>query len=439
MKQYTYKQLSDNEKAKLCTRKSVDLEKIIPIVKNIQTDILKKGDIALSALSKKFDGVVLEKFSVKESPTLMKQWNNIDNLVDESFKKALDMPIDNITTFHQAQAKNLIKEPAIETTKGVTCWRESRPIETVGLYIPGGTAPLFSTILMTVIPAQIAGVSKIILCTPPNPDPAILYTAKKLRLSPENIFQIGGAQAILAMAHGTEQVPMVDKIFGPGNGFVMAAKILATERVAIDMPAGPSEVLVIADKEANPIFVAADILSQAEHGPDSQSVLVTDSEDLASSVLVEIEKQLSRLPRQEIAQKSLENSYILVTENLTQVMDFSNQYAPEHLILNIDQNHIESLSAQIKNAGSVFVGSNACESFGDYASGTNHVLPTSGFARSFSGVSVDSFIKKITFQSITDEGVQNLGPAVEILAEREDLHAHKEAVTVRLKSIKNEI
>ncbi len=426
MKKYIYNQLSVEDIKKLCQRGGVDMSKIMPIVKNIRADVLKRGDGALRELTKKFDSVDLDEFAVSEE--MLKE---SEKQVDEEFKKAISVAIKNITKFHKTQKFD--KSEKIETSKGVKCWRESRPIEKVGLYIPGGTAPLFSTILMTVIPASIAGCEEIIICTPPNPAPEILYTAKVLNIPAKNIFQVGGAQAIFAMEMGTNQIPKVDKIFGPGNGFVMCAKILASETVAIDMPAGPSEVLVIADEKAKANFVAADILSQAEHGADSQSVLVTDSEAKCDEILAEVLIQLDRLPRKEMTAKSLEHSYAVIVDNLDQAIDFSNKYAPEHLILNTK--NPETLLSKISSAGSVFVGENACESFGDYASGTNHVLPTSGFARNFSGVSVDSFVKKITFQEISAQGVRELGRVVEVLADREELQAHKNAVSVRIKSI----
>ncbi len=431
MKKYIYNQLSEQEIKNLCQRGGIDMTKIMPIVKDIRENVRKNGDEAIKKLTKKFDNIDLDKFAVSEQ-----MLEKSEKQVDEEFKKAISVAIANITKFHKTQKFN--KSEKTETSKVVKCWRESRPIERVGLYIPGGTAPLFSTILMTVIPATIAGCEQIILCTPPRPAPEILYTAKILNISAKNIFCVGGAQAIFAMEIGTAQIPQVDKIFGPGNAFVMAAKILASETVAIDMPAGPSEVLVIADKDSNAIFVAADILSQAEHGVDSQSVLVTDSEEKCDEILAEVLVQLDKLPRKEMTAKSLEHSYAVITDDLDQAMSFSNLYAPEHLILNVGNKYLCSLQKKIKNAGSVFVGEFACESFGDYASGTNHVLPTSGFARNFSGVSVDSFVKKITFQEISETGVKKLGKTVEVLADREELQAHKNAVTVRIKSINKE-
>lgn len=430
MKKYTYNRLSKKEINKICERGGIDMDKIRPIVRGIKDDVYTRGDEAIRELTQKFDGVALEKFAVTEA-----ELEASVAKVDKEFMDAIEVAIDNIRKFHRSQVINPMKVEKIETSPGVACWRESRAIERVGLYIPGGTAPLFSTILMTVVPAQIAGCEKIVLCTPPNPAPEILYTAKFLGIPAADIFQIGGAQAIFAMSGGTEQVPKVDKIFGPGNAFVMAAKIMASEVVAIDMPAGPSEVLVVADENANASFVAADILSQAEHGADSQSVLVVNSESKCDEILEAVQVQLEKLPRKEMTQKSLDHSYAVIVENWEDGMDFSNAYAPEHLILNLKESILGPIQKAIKNAGSVFVGANACESFGDYASGTNHVLPTSGFARNFSGVSVDSFVKKITFQSLTDQGVKELGPAVEVLADREELFAHKNAITVRLEAI----
>ena len=439
MKKYFYADLSTEKIRELCARSGIDVSKIEKIVHEIETNISKNGDDEIRNLTEKFDGVRLENFAVSQ-----KDFENASNLIDENFKTAIKIAAKNIRKFHEKSADKNISAK-IETTTGVECWRESRAIETVGLYIPGGTAPLFSTILMTAIPAQIAGVSKIILCTPPNKKfeqtgfvaPEILWTAKFLELEFENIFRIGGAQAIFSMADGTAQIPKVDKIFGPGNAFVMAAKSAVSPRVAIDMPAGPSEVLIVADQNSNAEFVAADALSQLEHGPDSQTVLIIfgkNSEKKSDEILNKIFDQNEKLPRREIAKKSLKNSFILIAENFDDAIEFSNIYAPEHLILNIK--NADKILSKIKNVGSVFVGENACESFGDYASGTNHILPTSGFAKSFSGVSVNSFLKKITFQKVSNLGLKNLGPTVEILADREDLFAHKNAISIRLKNLK---
>jgi len=426
MKTYFYKQLSARQKRGLCNRSGIDFGKILPMVREIRNNIRQTGDVAVSDCTRKFDQVELENFLVTP-----KEFQIAEEQISEDFKKAIEIATRNIQKFHKLQLSTLQK---IQTTKGVTCWRESRAIGSVGIYIPGGTAPLFSTILMTVIPAQIAGCENIILCTPPQKDgtvcPEILWTAKYLGCT--QVFKIGGAQAIFAMSEGTEQVPKVDKIFGPGNQYVTAAKMLASETVAIDMPAGPSEVLVIATEETNAEFAAADLLSQAEHGPDSEAILVTTSESKAQEILLSVDKQLAQLPRKDVAKKSLKRSYAIVTETLQEAFDFSNQYAPEHLILGFE--NYEPWIPKIKNAGSVFCGPYTCESFGDYASGTNHVLPTSGFARNFSGVSVDSFLKKITFQEVSSQGCKTLGPTVELLAKKEELEAHKNAVSIRLNS-----
>ncbi|MFA6947201.1 MAG: histidinol dehydrogenase, partial [Pedobacter sp.] len=355
----------------------------------------------------------------------------------ETEKLALQIAYSNIRKFHETQ---LHSEARVETTKGVICWREQRAIEKVGLYIPGGTAVLPSTFLMLGIPAKLAGCRDIIVCSPPQKNGKVnaylAYCAQLLGI--KRIFLVGGAQAIAAMAYGTESIQKVDKIFGPGNQYVTKAKtiIQSESQTAIDMPAGPSEVLIIADNTANPVFLAADLLAQAEHGADSQAVLVTDSKEIINDTIKELEKQLSALPRAEIAAKAISNSYAILTGDLVEAMNFSNTYAPEHLILATDQ--WESMSPEIINAGSVFLGHLSPESAGDYASGTNHTLPTSSYAKAYSGVSVDSFVKKIAFQHISREGIENLGPAVEILASLEGLLAHKNAVSVRLKNNKPE-
>lgn len=345
-------------------------------------------------------------------------------------KQAIQQAKENITKFHASQKSEIEK---IETTNGIVCWRENRAIEKVGIYIPGGTAPLFSTVLMLAIPAQLAGCKEIILCTPPdkngNINPAILYTAQLCGVS--KIFKTGGAQAIAAMTLGTESIPNVYKIFGPGNQFVVAAKEYAQNYgVAIDMPAGPSEVLVIADEQAVPEFCAADLLSQAEHGSDSQVIFISTDIKVFNETIEEIEKQIEELPRNEFAQQSLNNSHFILLNTIEDAIEFSNLYAPEHLILAL--NEFEKYIPQIQNAGSVFLGNYSCESAGDYASGTNHTLPTNGFAKNYSGVSLDSFVKKITFQNLSKEGLQNLGKTIEIMAEAEGLFAHKNAVTIRL-------
>ena len=405
----------------LLRRPGSDASSVMLVVQEIMVNVRENGDDALQEYSMKFDGVEIDSLKVADFETA---WDR----VDERVKNAMMLAADNIKKFHAAQITPPLE---IETMPGVKCSRVSRPIERVGLYIPGGTAPLPSTVLMLAIPAVLAGCEEIILCSPPFIADEILCAAKIAGVN--KIYQIGGAQAIAAMAYGTESIPKVDKIFGPGNQYVTAAKMLVqAEGVAIDMPAGPSEVLIIADREARADFVASDLLSQAEHGPDSQVVLVCTDEAKADEVLEEMDAQLAVLPRKDIAAEALNNSFVLIVDNLDQAMEFSNQYAPEHLILNVENPDTDS----IKNAGSVFLGQYSCESAGDYASGTNHTLPTYGYAKSYSGVSVDSFVKKITFQELTKEGVKNIGPAVEILAECEGLQAHKNAMTLRLNQIK---
>ncbi len=400
------------------------LEKVKPIVEAVRTG----GDNALKSLTKQFDKIDLTSFLVTQE--------EIDQAcltIDSELKAAINHAMRNIRSFHQSQ-QHIIKK--VETEPGVTCWQKSIPIEKTGLYIPGGSAPLFSTILMLAVPAQIAGCSQIYLCTPPGADgkinPVILYTANLTGVT--SIFKVGGAQAIAAMAYGTETIPKVDKIFGPGNSYVTAAKQLVTiDGVAIDLPAGPSEVEVIADESANPIFVAADLLSQAEHGADSQVILVTSSQTLATEVIEEVNKQVSLLPRAEIAKKALENSRVIILKNLEDIIDITNLYAPEHLILEVKND--DKVAEKIINAGSVFMGHFSPESAGDYASGTNHTLPTYGYAKAYSGVNLDSFTKKITFQKITPEGLQSIGPIIELMAETEHLYAHKNAVSVRLQNL----
>jgi histidinol dehydrogenase len=397
------------------------------VVEEILANLKLHGDKALFNYAVKFGNVVLDKLFLTKAELL-----EIAAGVSADQKAALDTAYKNVYAFHQTQLK---AEDKVETMPGVTCWREVRAIEKVGLYIPGGTAVLPSTFLMLGIPARIAGCREIVVCTPPQKDgkvnPFIAYVA--LLLGIDCVYMAGGAQAVAAMAYGTESIPKTDKIFGPGNQYVTKAKtiIQSTTTTAIDMPAGPSEVLVIADETANPVFVAADLLAQAEHGTDSQAVLVTTSADFANETIAELNRQLPLLPRAEIAGKAIENSYIVVTKDLDEAMNFSNEYAPEHLIL--ATTNWQQLTANIINAGSVFLGNLTPESAGDYASGTNHTLPTSSYAKAYSGVSVDSFVKKITFQHISPEGIKNIGPTVEILAELEGLTAHKNAVSVRLK------
>lgn len=415
----------------LCKRPLLDIPNIEKPVRAILNRVRIEGDKALRDYSKQFDKV--ETGDLRVSPEEIEE---AERLVPESLKKAIGIAKTNIEVFHRAQ---VCKTEIVETVAGVRCWRKNVPVEKTGLYIPGGSAPLFSTVLMLAVPASIAGCRRIIICTPPDQtgkvSPVLLYSAGICGI--KEIFKVGGAQAVGAMAYGTETIPKVDKIFGPGNQYVTRAKeIVQSEGVAIDMPAGPSEVLVIADESANPAFIAADLLSQAEHGPDSQVVLVSDSSSLLNKVKREVDFQLQSLPRKSIAGHSLLNSLAVLLNNLDECIEFSNTYAPEHLIINTK--NADLLAEKVINAGSVFLGSFSCESAGDYASGPNHTLPTNGFAKTFSGVSVDSFVKKITFQELTAKGIMNLGPAVEILAQAEGLEGHKNAVTIRLKSIKND-
>ncbi|HSF53493.1 MAG TPA: histidinol dehydrogenase [Algoriphagus sp.] len=407
-------------------QKTKEINKIVkPILKKVQ----KNGDKALKKFAQEYDHVHLESLLVSAQEIKVSR-----DLVSKELKEAIAVAKTNIERFHAAQFTPELIE---EVMPGVVCRRKSVPIQRVGLYIPGGTAPLFSTVLMLGIPAKLAGCKEIVLCTPPNREgkihPAILYTANLIGIS--KIVKVGGAQAVAAMTFGTESVPQVDKIFGPGNQYVTAAKQLVTKfGVAIDMPAGPSEVLVYADETAIPAFVASDLLSQAEHGVDSQVVLVTPSEKLAKKVLKEINEQLEKLPRKDVAAKALANSTAVVMEDQEKALAMINNYAPEHLIIAVE-NEDEIVEA-IYNAGSVFIGNYTPESAGDYASGTNHTLPTYGYARNYSGVSLDSFVKKITYQKITAEGLKNLGPTIEVMAANELLEAHKNAVTIRLNYLK---
>jgi histidinol dehydrogenase len=427
----TYINPPTNQWNSLIERPSFPAENLEEKVGQIIAQVQLNGDAALRQFSKNFDNVELLDLQVSQSEIEFAQTQ-----VSEELKEAIGIAANNIRTFHESQQST---ETEVETMPGVTCWRQNVAIENVGLYIPGGTAPLFSTILMLVVPAQIAGCKRLVLCTPPdkngNINPAILYTASFLGIT--EIYKVGGAQAIAALAFGTETIVKVNKIFGPGNQYVTKAKELVQQSgVAIDMPAGPSEVLVIADENADADFVAADLLSQAEHGADSQVVLVTNSADLIQKVETALLQQLQQLPRKDFAEKALQNSFSVVLNTVYDCIDFSNLYAPEHLILAV-QNSI-SYVGEIQNAGSVFLGNYSCESAGDYASGTNHTLPTNGFARSYSGVSLDSFVKKITFQKITRTGLQNIGKTIEIMAEAEQLIAHKNAVSIRLKKIEDE-
>ena len=413
---------------KLATRPMIKQQKLMKTVEKVFYDIHRKGDKAVLNYSRTFDFPNQSSFIVSEE-TIEKS----AELVSERLKQAIEIAGKNIETFHRSQQEEIIK---VETSSGVMCWRESRAIERVGIYIPGGSAPLFSTVLMLAIPAKIAGCKEIVLCTPPdnegNIDPAILYSAKYAGIT--KIFALGGIQAIGAMTFGTDSIPKADKIFGPGNQYVMAAKRSAQYYgVAIDMPAGPSEVLVIADETANPSFVAADLLSQAEHGPDSQVILLSTSKKVIKAVNKEIETQLAALPRQDIAEQALKNSKSIFFKEIDECIEFSNFYAPEHLILAIDNSTL--VSRDVTSAGSVFLGNWSCESAGDYASGPNHTLPTSGFAKSYSGVSLDSFVKKITFQQIDEQGILSIGEAVEAMAEAEQLFAHKNAMTLRVGAV----
>jgi len=412
----------------LLERPHRDASELRETVKTVLDKIQQEGDAAVKEFEQKFDKVTLDSLAVSEEEMI-----EAEELVSEDLKQVLMLAHDNIYKFHAAQ--KFVGEK-VETAPGVVCWQKSVPIEKVGLYIPGGTAPLFSTVLMLATPAKIAGCREIVLCTPPNREgkvnPAILMAAKVAGVS--RIFKAGGVQAIGAMAYGTESVPKVSKIFGPGNQFVMAAKQqVSLHEVAIDMPAGPSEVAIVADETANPVFVAADLLSQAEHGVDSQVILITTSESMAIKVDVEVARQLALLPRQEIAEKSLQYSKLIIVKDVEEAVDMMNEYAPEHLILAVKD--YTDMAERVVNAGSVFLGSYSCESAGDYASGTNHTLPTSGYAKAYSGVNLDSFCRKITFQELTAEGIRSIGHAVELMAEAEQLDAHKNAMTVRLQSL----
>ncbi len=401
-------------------QKSADIEqKVEPILRQVR----EKGDEALRAFARQFDNVELTELAFDSMAI-----EAADSSLDEPLKAAIQQAYQNIRTFHQAQHQPVEK---IETMPGVTCWRKSVGIDKVGIYIPGGTAPLFSTVLMLGVPAQLAGCKQIVLCTPSD-HPAILYAAKLVGVT--HAFRIGGAQAIAAMAYGTESVPRVYKIFGPGNQYVTAAKMLVSkEGIAIDMPAGPSEVAIYADDTAVPCFVAADLLSQAEHGIDSQVLLVSTSKKLLASVNITLSSQLEALPRRDMARKAMENSKAILLETEEEAIDLLNEYAAEHLIMSVED--AERVSEQITNAGSIFLGNYTPESCGDYASGTNHTLPTNGFARAYSGVSLDSFMKKITVQHISEEGIRNIGPTVEAMAAAESLEAHKKAVSIRLHAL----
>ena len=412
----------------LLERPHIDMTALYATVNTVLADVRTRGDRAVLDYEEKFDRVSLSSLQVTEA-----EMEAAEQLVPEELKDALQQAERNIATFHEAQR---FQGKKIETAPGVVCWQKAVPIEKVGLYIPGGTAPLFSTVLMLAVPARLAGCREIVLCTPPDREgrvnPAILHAARLAGV--HRIFKAGGVQAIGAMAYGTETVPKVYKIFGPGNQYVMAAKQqVSLHEVAIDMPAGPSEVLVVADEKANPVFVAADLLSQAEHGADSQVLLVTTSDWMLERVREEVQVQLEQLPRRELAVRSLEHSKLILVRSMEEAMELANAYAPEHLILEVED--YASLAEKVVNAGSVFMGAYTPESAGDYASGTNHTLPTSGYARAYSGVNLDSFVRKITFQELSPEGIRNIGPAIEKLASGEQLDAHKNAVTLRLLSL----
>ena len=413
----------------ITSRPRLDLAQLNETVTTVLNDVRQRGDEAVKEYELKFDKAALTSLAVSEQ-----EMEEAEQLVSAELKAAIELAHENIYKFHAAQK---FEGQKVETQSGVSCWQKSVAIERVGLYIPGGTAPLFSTVLMLATPAKIAGCGEIVLCTPPNLEgkvnPAILMAARIAGVS--KIFKAGGVQAIGAMAYGTESVPKVFKIFGPGNQYVMAAKQqVSLDEVAIDMPAGPSEVCVLADDSANAEFVAADLLSQAEHGIDSQVLFITTSEQKLQEVQQEVERQLALLPRQEIAKKALDNSRLVLVNSVDEMMALSNAYAPEHLI--IQTADYEQLAERVVNAGSVFLGQYACESAGDYASGTNHTLPTHGYATAYNGVNLDSYCRKITFQHLTEDGIRHIGRAVELMAEAEQLDAHKNAMTVRINSLK---
>lgn len=426
MKIIKYPHISDYQE--ICSRPRIDTTTLNGVVNEVLSDIRQRGDDAVKAYELKFDHVELKELRVTES-----EIDEAYRTIDCELRDAIQLAHDNIKAFHESQ---IYEGKKIETSPGVCCWQKSVAIEKVGLYIPGGTAPLFSTVLMLATPARIAGCKEIVLCTPPNKEgnvhPAILVAAKISGVS--RIIKAGGVQAIGAMAYGTESVPKVYKIFGPGNQYVMAAKQqVSLHDVAIDMPAGPSEVCVIADGNSDAEFIAADLLSQAEHGIDSQVLLICTSEEKVQEIIPEIEKQLSVLPRKEIAEKTLNNSTIVVVKDTEEAIALSNYYAPEHLIINTSD--YECIAERVINAGSVFLGKYACESAGDYASGTNHTLPTHGYATAYSGVNLDSFNRKITFQHLTEDGIRSIGRAVELMAANESLDAHRNAMTVRINKI----
>lgn len=414
-----------NDWPDLLTRPVFEIQSLDERVKAVIDDVRKNGDLALANYTEKFDQVKLKNFKVSEE-----EITDAEKFVAVELKNAIALAIENIEKFHTAQKSEMVE---VETMDGVRCWQKSVPIEKVGLYIPGGTAPLFSTVLMLAIPAKIAGCGEIILCSPPGKDgklnPAIVYAAKAAGV--KEIYKAGGAQAIAAMAYGTETIPAVYKIFGPGNQYVTAAKqLVARDTVAIDMPAGPSEVAVLADESSNPVFIASDLLSQAEHGPDSQVILISTSEEMIEKSKTELDKQLAVLPRKQYVEMSLNHSRAFLVNDFNEMMELVNAYAPEHLI--ISTSNADDLAEKVKNAGSVFIGEYTPESAGDYASGTNHTLPTNGYAVAYSGVNLDAYHKKITYQKITKEGLRKIGPAIEIMAAAEELTAHKRAVSLRI-------
>lgn len=416
------------EWGKLLERPALNSADLTETVRAVLEKVRREGDKAVLEYEVRFDKVQLDSLAVTEA-----ELDEAEGLVDEELKEAIRFARKNIETFHAAQR---FESSKVQTVPGVTCWQKAVAIEKVGLYIPGGTAPLFSTVLMLAVPARLAGCAEIVLCTPPDREgkihPAILYAARLAGVS--RVFKAGGVQAIGAMAYGTQSIPKVYKIFGPGNQYVTAAKqLVALRDVAIDMPAGPSEVEVLADASANPVFVAADLLSQAEHGIDSQAMLITTSPGLIKRVKEEIARQVELLPRKEIAARSLENSKLILVGSIEEAIEMTNVYAPEHLIIHTED-YLEA-GEKIKNAGSVFLGAFSPESAGDYASGTNHTLPTNGYAKAYSGVSLDSFIRKITFQEVTPQGIRTMGQAIEKMAEQEGLDAHRRAVRVRLEML----
>jgi len=420
-----------SEWAEIVARPHLDNSQLQGVVAGILKEIAAEGDAAVKRYEAKFDHATLDSLAVSKQ-----EMDEADAMVSQELKSALQLAHDNIQKFHASQA---FSAPRVATCDGVTCWQKAVAIEKVGLYIPGGTAPLFSTVLMLATPAKIAGCRDIVLCTPPGPDgrvnPAILVAARIAGV--EQVYKCGGVQAIGAMAYGTETIPKVYKIFGPGNQYVMAAKQqVSLHDVAIDMPAGPSEVCVVADAASETAFVAADLLSQAEHGRDSQVLLISDSEEKIEAVRAEVERQMAVLPRRDIAREAMDNSWFVLVHDLQEAIDLANVYAPEHLILAV--RNYEEMAEQVVNAGSVFLGSYACESAGDYASGTNHTLPTHGYALAYNGVNLDSFIRKITFQHLSPRGIRSIGPAVELMAENEQLQAHKNAMTLRRLKVESE-